>query len=241
MSLQNKTIIITGANSGIGEQTGYLMAKDGANLILTYYENEQEGQAVKAKCLELGAKKVELHHLDLTNHQSIENFSHKINQTDILINNAANIVISNFADTSIEDIEKQIQTNLLGTIKLTKLLLPNIKETIINIGSILGLFAQRKFTTYCVTKFGLRAFTKAIAKELSDRKVYLVAPPGTKTKMGPQDGVDPKKVAELIHNTASGKYNLKTGSEVYYIDYKYGAVFAKIVHLLRKLKNIKKI
>jgi len=237
----NKTILITGANSGIGQQTAYLLAKDKCNLILTYYSNEQAAQQTKEKCLEFGAANVEISQLDLTNQQSIQKLVDQVSNVDILINNAAYLSHGDLKDVSLEDIERQLQTNLVGTIKLTKLLLPKIKKTIVNIGSNLGLFAKGRMATYCATKFGLRGFSKSLAKESHGRKVYLVAPPATKTQMGTPDGVEPQKVAQVIYNTASGKYNLKTGAEVYYIDYQYGAVWAPIIHILRKIKNIKKI
>ena len=241
MSDQNKTVLITGASSGIGRETAYYFAKNKYNIIISYFDDLEQGQKTKNKCKELGAANVELIQLDLTSQQSIESLVNKISKIDILINNAGYLAHADLKDLEIADIERQFQTNLIGVVKLTKLLLPNITESIINIGSNLGWIPKGRMSVYVSSKFGLRGFTKSLAKELKSRKVYLVNPPATATNMGPASGVDPRKVAEMIFNVALGKYGTKTGTEINYIDYQYGAKLGKAISILRKIKNINKL
>lgn len=217
-SLKNKVVVITGSSHGIGEQTAYQFAKEKCKIVVTYYVAQKEGKKVAKKCKELGASKVLLQNLDVTNNKSIKtavkNIIDEFHKIDILINNAGAVIWKPLRKQSLEDIEKQIRTNLEGLIKMTGECLPFIKESIINIASGAGKTAYSDLTAYCATKFGVIGFTQALSQELSNIKVYAVNPGLTATRMTDFAGDDPAKVAKVILNTAKGEYGINSGGDV---------------------------
>lgn len=239
-----KTVFITGSSSGIGEQTAYLFAAQGDNLIITYHQDKQVGERVATECLRLGAKQVLLLPLELQSDESISQSVEKIvkqfKQVDILINNAATLKHGLLLEQSFTDIEKQIRTNLEGLIKLTRQCLPYLKESLINVSSNLGLKGHKGLATYSATKFAVRGFSQSLAKELPNLLIYSVNPSLTATKMGSPSGVDPKKVAKIIFQAARGCYQAPSGSDINVRDYLYGEKMVKTVKTAKLIKRILK-
>lgn len=106
---------------------------------------------------------------------------------NVLINNAGISDFCAFERQSQETIEKLLQVNLLAPIQLSQQLLPRLlrepSAQIINIGSTFSYIAYPGFATYSATKFGLRGFTEALGRELTDTsvRVRLFSPRATKT------------------------------------------------------------
>lgn len=241
MADENKLVLITGASSGIGKATAKLFAQNGYNLILTYRQNQNGGEEVLRECQCLGAKNSVLFKLDLIDNQSIENFSKKViekfNKIDILINNAGKLINNSLIGQNFSEIELQLKSNLEGMIKLTKNFLPYIKESIVNIGSMVGFVGKKNLTVYCATKFGVRGFTKSLAKEYPDLRIYTVNPGLTATKMGSNEGLAPERVAQIIYNAATGQYWAKSGSDINVRDYLYGEFWKGFFAFKRTIKN----
>ncbi|MFA5022549.1 MAG: SDR family oxidoreductase [Patescibacteria group bacterium] len=237
-----KTVLITGSSSGIGQATAYRFAQAGSNLIITYHQNQSEGENTVKECLRLGAKKVKLVKLDLANDSSFDNILQTVladfNQIDILVNNAGVLMRNKLVDQSFFEIDSQIKINLASLMKITKIFLPYIKESIINIGSNLGIKGKGKLAAYSATKFGVRGFSQALSQELPGIRVYAVNPTLTATKMGGPEGLPAAKVADIIYNAAVGNYQAKSGSDINVIDYQYGEFFGRFFGLLRFLKNL---
>lgn len=213
-SLKDKVVLITGSSEGIGRGTAFQFAKEGAAVIITYRKDEKEAKKAGEKCKELGAADVFVLQLDVTDNKSIKTTVKKIVQKfkhiDILINNAGVLAWKPLVEQTFEDIERQVRTNLEGLIKMTREAVPHVKECIINIASGAGKSPYPSLSTYCATKFGVRGFTQTIAFEFPKLKIYVVNPGMTATRMTNFKGVPAEKVAELILNTAKGKY--KTGA-----------------------------
>lgn len=216
--MEGYNIFITGSSSGIGAATARACAKEKASVIITYHRNKQEADAVAEDCQNLGAPNVLVLQLDVQNTTSITKAAHDIEETfghiDVLINNAGVISWEHLEQQSIQDIENQIRTNLEGTINVTKITLPLIKRTIINIASGAGKTGYAGLSVYCATKFGIRGFTQSIAKELDDITCYAVNPGMTATDMTDYQGIPPEKVADVILNTIKGKYHISSGADV---------------------------
>ena len=166
-SLKDKIVLITGSSLGIGRETAFKFAEEGAKVVITFYKDKKEGKEVVKKCFDSGASDVLFVQLNVMDDTSIKNcvknIIQKFNHIDILINNAGIVVWKKFKDQTYEDIENQVRTNLEGLIKITKECIPYIKEAIINISSGAGKDAFAGLSTYCSTKFGVRGFTQAIA------------------------------------------------------------------------------
>lgn len=216
--MKGKVVLITGSSIGIGAQTALKFSEEGCKVVVTYFKDKREAEEIGEKCKSLGAKDVLVLPLNVTDDQSIKDCVKKViekyGQIDILVNNAGVNVWSDLKNQSFEEIEQQLRTNLEGLIKVTRECLNYIKETIINISSIQGMISREKESVYSASKWGVRGFTKSLALELSNIKVYSVNPRGTATRMADFGGQPPEEVAEIILNTAKGTYNLPSGSDV---------------------------
>lgn len=216
MDLNNKNILITGSSKGIGEAIAYSFAREKAKLVVTYNSDITGAQKVADKCKELGAEEVLIVKLDIKNNESIksvvEEVVAKFGHIDVLVNNAGVIGWEKFENESFEEIENQLRTNLEGMIKMTSTALPQIKEGIINIASRAGHLPYPGRAVYCATKFGVVGFTKSIALEYPDLRIFTVSPGAVKTEMWDFDsGVDPAKVADYIVKGWLGEVPLKDG------------------------------
>ncbi len=217
-NLAGKVVLITGASNGIGKETAFLFAKEECKLAITYNKGEKEAQEIAKKCVELGSLGVLVVKLDVMDYNSIKSSVKQIigkyGRIDILVNNAGIIDWKPFDEQSIKSIQDQARTNLEGLIMMTRECFSFIKETIINISSGAGKQGFGDLTTYCATKFGVRGFSQALADGYPKLRIYSVNPGMTATRMTGNKGVPAEKVAEVIVNTAKGKYNVENGGDV---------------------------
>jgi NAD(P)-dependent dehydrogenase (short-subunit alcohol dehydrogenase family) len=130
-NLNEKKVIITGANSGIGLETAKMLAAKGAHVVLAVRNLEKGKRAVNSIIDQFESAKVELMKLDLADLKSVHQFSNEYNsryyQLDILINNAG-VMIPPYGKTA-DGFEMQFGSNHLGHFALTGLLLPLLKNT----------------------------------------------------------------------------------------------------------------
>jgi NAD(P)-dependent dehydrogenase (short-subunit alcohol dehydrogenase family) len=215
--LEGKTVLITGSSTGIGREAAYRFAGEKAELIITYCRGEEEGRITARKCGDLGSPRVHLKHLDITDEGSIDELAGytagQCGGIDILINNAGVATWKQLQDQSCEDIDRQISVNLTGLIKMTRAVLPQLRDMIINISSGSGKKGFPELTTYCATKFGVRGFTKALATE-TDIKTVSVNPPLTATRMTGYEGMPAAGVAEVVLDAAKRRDSIETGSDI---------------------------
>ena len=225
MELKNKIVLITGSSIGIGRETALAFAKEGSKIIITYNTNKEEAEKTLKECKKL--TECLLFNLDVTKTDSIKNVVKnvidKFGSIDILINNAGIIVFKNFMEQSENEVENQININLIGLMNMTKIAIPYMKEDegiIINISSDAGKVGYGEIVPYCASKFGVRGFTKALALELPDNiKTYVVNPGLTATQMTNFQGIPPKKVADIVVDTAKENLNKKSGDDIDIEDY----------------------
>lgn len=183
MLFKNKTIWVTGASSGIGEALTYELSKQGANLILSA-RNLEALNAVKNQCIE--PKKVIVLPLDLSDLPSLKkktNLAIKaFGQIDVMVNNGG-ISQRSLAKDTIIDVDKKIMdVNYLGTIALTKAVLPHFLER--NSGhfvvttSIVGKIGTPLRTSYAASKHALHGFFDSLRAEVYQNNidVTLVCP-----------------------------------------------------------------
>jgi len=214
----SKTILITGGSIGIGRATCIELSKLGFTIIFSYYKDEKEARETAEKCQLVGAKEVFYQYLDLTNDDSIKKFAAevigKFGKIDVLVNNAGVISWKPLKEQTFEEITMQVRVNLEGLIKITKIFLPYVKEKIINISSGAGKTAYADLTTYCATKFGVRGFTQALAKEISTPLCVVVNPDMTQTRMTDFKGRPPEDVAEVIRDVILDKIKSHPGEDI---------------------------
>ncbi len=172
-----KTVLITGASSGIGFMVATTLSKHGYRVIGT----SRNPEGLK------GDLAFELIPLDLTSEKSIQNcvstFLAKVKKIDVLINNAGIGVCGSAEETSRELAEKQFETNFWGTVQLTKAVLPIMRQQrfgkIITIGSLAGLIGVPFQSYYSASKHALEGFFKSLRFELKSFGIHVsVVEPG---------------------------------------------------------------
>jgi NAD(P)-dependent dehydrogenase (short-subunit alcohol dehydrogenase family) len=131
-SFAGRTVVVTGANSGLGEVTARELARVGAHVILAV-RNTAKGDAAAANM----TGSVEVRKLDLQDLSSIRAFADGVERLDVLVNNAGIMAVP-YAET-VDGFESQIGTNHLGHFALTNLLLPRITDRVVTVSSAMHL------------------------------------------------------------------------------------------------------
>lgn len=188
----SKTVIVTGASRGIGREIAKELAIKGYTIIANY--NKSEDQILELK-KELKEKKVniDIFKADISKRneakQLVEYTINKYKKIDILINNAGISQFKEFTQITDEDWNKMINTNLNSVFYMTqetcKNMIHNKNGCIINISSIWGLVGASCEVHYSVSKAGIDAMTKSLAKELgpSNIRINSIAPGIINTEM----------------------------------------------------------
>jgi len=216
--MKGQIVLITGASSGIGRETAYRFAREGTKLALTYNKGERRGVEAEKRCRRMGAEDTLLVHLNVMDNRSISDavkrMRRKYGGVDYLINNAGVGVFLPFKEQSVQDIERQIGTNLEGLIRVTHAFLPFIRKGIVNIASAAGKTAYAEMSVYCGTKFGVRGFTQALSQEHPSLKICCVNPDMTATRLSGFEGRPPSEVADVIFRAVSGTINVVREGDV---------------------------
>ena len=221
MKPDNKVALVTGASSGIGRETAIMLSEKGCKVALTYNKNDSGGQEVLEECRKYGDAM--LLQLDVADLESVEEALRKVvekfGRIDLLVNNAGVVVWKDLKEQSVEEIERQLQVNLSGLVKMTRALMPQFytqKEgIIINVSSGAGKKGYGGLSVYCASKFGVRGFTQALSAELPEGiRIYCVNPGMTATRMTNYKGISPFKVAEVIVNAAEENLGKKSGDDI---------------------------
>jgi NAD(P)-dependent dehydrogenase (short-subunit alcohol dehydrogenase family) len=134
-SFAGRTVIVTGANSGLGEVTARELARVGAKVVLAV-RNTAKGDAAASGM----TGDVEVRELDLQDLASVRAFADGIDGVDVLVNNAGIMAVP-YAQT-IDGFESQIGTNHLGHFALTNLLLPKVSDRVVTVTSMMHLFGK---------------------------------------------------------------------------------------------------
>ncbi|NER11130.1 Short-chain dehydrogenase [Muriicola jejuensis] len=190
MRIKDKVIWITGASSGIGEALAYALSESGNTLILSS-RNEAELLRVKKACNPLS--KVMVLPMDLGDSGMMEELVARAIEMsgpiDMLINNAGVSQRSLIADTTLEVYRELMEVNYLGTLALTKALLPHFIAQggghFITVTSLMGRFGSPLRSGYCAAKHALHGFFDVLRMEHEKDgiKVTLICPGFVRTRV----------------------------------------------------------
>jgi NAD(P)-dependent dehydrogenase (short-subunit alcohol dehydrogenase family) len=179
-----KTVFITGASSGIGKATAKLFQKKGWNVIATMRNPQAEKELT-------GFDNVKVVHCDVTDLESVKTAIREgvaaFKSIDVLINNAGYGAIGPLEAATHEQIKREIDTNLLGLIAVTKEMLPYFRKqksgAIINMSSVAGIITSPLVALYNATKWGVEGFSESLHYELQpfNIRVKIVEPGIIKT------------------------------------------------------------
>lgn len=187
-----KVVIVTGASRGIGRQIAKTLAIKNNTVIANYNKSEKEALRLKQEVEEEG-REIELFKADVSNVEEVKNLVKfvidKFGRIDVLVNNAGISQFKVFTDITDTDWDEMIRNNLSSTFYMTREVVPfMIREKegcIINISSIWGQVGASCESHYAVSKAGVDALTKSLAKELgpSNIRVNSIAPGIIQTDM----------------------------------------------------------
>ena len=206
----NRTALITGATSGIGEATALLLAKNNFRLIITG-RREERLNSLKLKIE--AYNKIDVHILcfDVRNLEetkvAISSLPESWNKIDILINNAGLAVgLNTIQDGVIDDWERMIDTNIKGLLYVTRLISPGMIERgkghIVNISSIAGKETYPLGNVYCASKHAVQSLTKGMRIDMLKYgiKVSSVSPGAVETEFSLVRFKGDEKRAKNVYN-----------------------------------------
>lgn len=183
--LAGKTAMITGGNTGIGRAICMAYAEEGADVVIVWYEHEQEAQQLAGTIRGKGRQALVLR-CDVTDENAvITTFRQAIadfGSLDILVNNAGIQKAQAIVDTSVADWDRMLAVHLRGAFlcsrEAAKHMIARGSGRIINLCSQLGYIGRETYTAYSAAKGGMIAFTRALAKELAPHGILVngVAP-----------------------------------------------------------------
>jgi len=198
--MNNRIVLITGANRGIGNAVGLELCKLGHTVIFTA-RNINTLDVTKTHCIEKSYK-ADFYELDVSKAESVQllqiNLIKKYDVIDTLINNAGILIdrdesicpIPKKKTMSVDQLNQSIQTNLIGPIMMIREFSDMLKNSkngiIVNFSSILGSLSEMSsgMPSYRITKTALNAVTKICESELQGIKVNSVHPGWVQTDMG---------------------------------------------------------
>ena len=205
--LSGEVALVTGASSGIGAATAHELAGRGANLVLAARRTDALERQVRA--IERAGGRAIAVPTDLTDPEQVKRLVASargaFGRIDVLVNNAGAIWSKRLSNTSLEEIDALVDTNLLSMILLTREVLPEMiarrHGAVISVGSVAGRLAVEPL--YSATKFGVRGFSVALRRQVagSGVSVSVVEPGNIRTAMtaGIDKGLpEPELVARTI-------------------------------------------
>lgn len=173
-NLKNKIVIVTGASSGIGRDTACLFAREGCIVVLAARRQDRL-LSLKREIQKNGGSALAIP-VDISRQGDVERMVAEVlkafGRVDILVNNAGYGRLDWLEKLSpIKDIEDLIKVNLLGSMLVTRAVLPSMLAQrsghIINMMSVAGLLPAPMYSLYAASKFGLRGFTNSLRREVA--------------------------------------------------------------------------
>ena len=236
MSLTNqtqRTALVTGSTRGIGKETALLLLQKGLNVIISSRSQEGVDNVIEEILDKFPSKKENILGLkcDVSKHSEVKTLVDvsvkRFGRIDVLVNNAGIVYFKSIMDTTEEEWDKTIDTNLKGVFLFTKEVLPYMIENksgvIINVSSGAGKYGFPNLSAYCASKFGVIGLTESVAKEVTDYNVKIMAicPGRVDTKMikdivkvgynaSNRNLIKPEEVANKIYDmifNQNGYYN----------------------------------
>ena len=216
MNLRNKIAIITGASDGLAKQVAFQLAKEGVKLALIA-RREKELSEVTNESGKLGSPKAAAYPFDLRDSTKMKEVVGQIVKDFGSVNILLNIAglwqkLGYLEETPEEVIDEVIDVNLKALIKLTRLVIPHLKEqkeaAIINVSSRSGVTAQPGQAVYTASKWGVTGFSEVLKADLKESgiRVGTIHQGGVDTEMFRKTGehfdqgkfIPPEELAKII-------------------------------------------
>jgi NAD(P)-dependent dehydrogenase (short-subunit alcohol dehydrogenase family) len=210
--LTGRVALVTGGDSGIGRAVALAFAREGADVAISYLEEQPDAQET-TKAVEDSGRKALAIPGDISSvdhcHALVEQTVAELGRIDILVNNAAwQSTGESFLDIKPEDVEKAFRTNLFPLFHLCQAAIPHMEPgaAIVNTASIQAYDPSPALLHYSTTKGAIVTFTKGLAQELVEKgiRVNAVAPGPVWTPLIVMS-FDPQKSAEFGKDNPMGR------------------------------------
>ncbi len=205
--------LVTGAANGLGKAYAIELAKSGYHTLLLDLPQTGLESLCNKIVNEFGTQSV-FYEIDLTQTKQIIEVCQKINEqyeVSILINNAGITgSTSSLWDYDVDEWNKIVQINLMGTFNCCKCVVPNMIKNnygrIINVASVAGKDGNANASAYSSAKAGAIGLTKSLGKELADKNIAVnaVTPAGAKTRI--LDQMSKEHVARMLSKVPRGRF-----------------------------------
>ncbi len=206
-----KTVIVTGAGSGIGESAARRFSAEGANLILV----GRRQAVLEQVATDLDPARTLVYPCDVSNEADVEAMTmavvDRFEGVDVLVANAGIGVLKAFSETSFEDWRAVLSVDLDGVFFCAKAALPHLKRSrgsIVNVASVSGIRGDWAMSAYNAAKGGVVNLTRSLALELGEYgiRVNAIAPSLTITEMTAGVVSQDALVAKFKERFALGRY-----------------------------------
>jgi len=208
--LNNRTAIITGGAQGFGLDIAKRFLNSGAKVIIWDIDEKELIKVSK----ELDNSNLSYNAVDVSNFKQVEKTTEQISKNsniDILINNAGITgSTSSLWDYDVDEWNKIVQINLMGTFNCCKCIVPNMIKNeygrIVNVASVAGKDGNANASAYSSAKAGVIGLTKSLGKELADKNIAVnaVTPAGAKTRI--LDQMSKEHVARMLSKVPRGRF-----------------------------------
>lgn len=203
---QRLNVLITGASTGIGKLTALTLARSGHHVYASMRELHGKNRQAAADLMDISGReglKIDVLELDVTLPESVSSAIAHLSSTntdiDVLVNNAGHMSIGIAEAFTEEQIHQQFEVNFFGPVRLTRAVLPRMRERgsglIVHVSSIVGRILFPACAFYCASKFALEAYAEVLHYELTGLGIdsVLVEPGPFGTQLlanspGPLDG-----------------------------------------------------
>jgi glucose 1-dehydrogenase len=209
--LTDRVAIITGSDSGIGQATAIAFAEEGADVVVTYHEDEQGARETVAG-VEKAGRRALLRQLDVTSETAIESVFDdtlsELGRIDILVNNSSvDSTGKQIADITLEEWDRALRTNLTGAMLCCRRFINERRKAggkgkIINVTSVHDEIPRAGAAEYCASKGGLQNLTRSLALELAPDGINVnnIGPGMVLTPMNQEALDDPKTREEQVQS-----------------------------------------
>lgn len=182
LDVNHKVVLITGAGSGIGQETAIKFAQQGAHVIIA--DISQEGLDKTEHLVVQAGGRCEKHVVDVTSKQQMKALALKVEEAHgaltVLINNAGVLVIGPLLATSESSWNKLIDVNIRGVINGSEAFIPAMiragkPAAVVNLASTASFFSPRDMAAYSMTKFAVLGYSEGLRAELHDYNISVTA------------------------------------------------------------------
>ncbi len=214
--LDGKVAIVTGSTSGMGRDTAFVLAREGAKVVIVGRREERAKEVVEKIKSDGGEAMYVV--ADMTNDEDVVNIVNKtveeFGTVDILFNNAGVITFKNSLEIDKEEWNRVFQVNVYAPLLLAQTVAPIMKEKgegyIINTSSVAGTAARWGVSAYTASKHAMNGLTRALARDLGPEiRVNAILPGAIKTEMldsaGGADAVEPMRLMSPLQKLGEGE------------------------------------